>query len=85
VPPDPAPFLPDKRFCGGFPPNPRITRMNWFLDKVLQTNMKTYLTEDQQKQMVSAPPQATWKREFKLPLREAGPPNHHDDTVDSDQ
>jgi len=25
------------------------------------------------------------KREFKLPWREAGPPNHHDDTVDSDQ
>ena len=25
---------------------------------------------------------ATWKREFK---REAGPPNHHDDEVDSDQ
>ena len=22
---------------------------------------------------------------FKLPWREAGPPNHHDDTVDSDQ
>jgi len=28
---------------------------------------------------------ATWKREFKLPWREAGSPNHHDDTVDSDQ
>ena len=28
---------------------------------------------------------ATWKREFKLPWREAGPPNHHDDQVDSDQ
>ena len=28
---------------------------------------------------------ATWKREFKHPLREAGPPNHHDDKVDSDQ
>ena len=28
---------------------------------------------------------ATWKREFKLPWREAGPPDHHDDTVDSDQ
>ena len=26
-----------------------------------------------------------WKREFKLPWREAGPPNHHDDKVDSDQ
>ena len=25
------------------------------------------------------------KKEFKLPLREAGPPNHHDDKVDSDQ
>jgi len=25
---------------------------------------------------------ATWKREFKLPWREAGPPNHHDDKVD---
>ena len=25
------------------------------------------------------------RREFKLPWREAGPPNHHDDTVDSDQ
>ena len=25
------------------------------------------------------------KREFKLPWREASPPNHHDDTVDSDQ
>ena len=28
---------------------------------------------------------ATWKREFKLPRREAGPPYHHDDEVDSDQ
>ena len=28
---------------------------------------------------------ATWKREFKLPWHEAGPPNHHDDEVDSDQ
>ena len=27
---------------------------------------------------------ATWKREFKLPRREAGPPNHLDDEVDSD-
>ena len=26
----------------------------------------------------------TWKREFKLPWREAGPPNHLDDGVDSD-
>jgi len=23
--------------------------------------------------------EATWKREFKLPWREAGSPNHHDD------
>ena len=28
---------------------------------------------------------ATWKREFKLPWREAGPPNHVDDKVDADQ
>ena len=28
---------------------------------------------------------ATWKREFKLPWREAGPLDHHDDTVESDQ
>ena len=28
---------------------------------------------------------ATWKREFKLPWREAGSPNHLDDKVDSDQ
>ena len=28
---------------------------------------------------------ATWKREFNFPWREAGPPNHHDDKVDSDQ
>jgi len=28
---------------------------------------------------------ATWKREFKLPWREAGPSNHHDDKVVSDQ
>ena len=26
----------------------------------------------------------TWKWEFKLSWREAGPPNHHDDKVDSD-
>ena len=26
-----------------------------------------------------------WKRDFKLPWREARPPNHHDDKVDSDQ
>ena len=25
---------------------------------------------------------AAWKREFKLPWREAGPPNHHNDGVD---
>ena len=29
--------------------------------------------------------QATWKREFKLPWREASPPNYLDDKVDSDQ
>ena len=28
---------------------------------------------------------ATWKRGFKLPWREAGPPNHDDEKVDSDQ
>ena len=28
---------------------------------------------------------ATWKREFRLPWREAGPSNHFDDEVDSDQ
>ena len=28
---------------------------------------------------------AAWEREFKLPWREASPPNHHDDKVDSDQ
>ena len=28
---------------------------------------------------------ATWKKKFKLPWREAGPPDHHDDKVDSDQ
>ena len=28
---------------------------------------------------------ATWERKFKFPWRKAGPPNHHDDEVDSDQ
>ena len=28
---------------------------------------------------------APWNREFEFPWREAGPPNHHDDQVDSDQ
>jgi len=28
---------------------------------------------------------ATWKRGLKLSWREADPPNHHDDKVDSDQ
>ena len=28
---------------------------------------------------------ATWKREFRLPWREAGPPYHHDDEGDSDK
>ena len=28
---------------------------------------------------------AAWKRKFKPPWREAGPPNHHDDEVISDQ
>ena len=28
---------------------------------------------------------ATWQRDFKLPWREAGPPTHHDDDVDSDK
>ena len=31
------------------------------------------------------PPLATWKGKFKLPLREARPPNHPDDKVDSDK
>jgi hypothetical protein len=30
------------------------------------------------------PPTATWKRQFKLPWREAGSPNHYDDVVHSD-
>ena len=29
--------------------------------------------------------QANWKREFTLPWRKAGPPNHHNDEVVSDQ
>ena len=29
--------------------------------------------------------EAVCKKEFKLPWREAGPPNHHDDKVDSDK
>ena len=29
--------------------------------------------------------EATLKREFKPPLHQTGPPNHHDDKVDSDQ
>ena len=28
---------------------------------------------------------ATWERNIEFPRREAGPPNHHDDQVDSDQ
>jgi len=28
---------------------------------------------------------ASWKRGFKLPWREAGPPSHHDKKVDSDK
>ena len=28
---------------------------------------------------------ATWKGEFKAPWREADPPDHHDDQIDSDQ
>ena len=28
---------------------------------------------------------ATWKREFEFQWREAGPPHHYDDKVDSDQ
>ena len=28
---------------------------------------------------------ATWEKEFKLPWREAGPPNYHDDIVEWDQ
>jgi len=36
-------------------------------------------------QSIRAAALATRKREFKLPWREAGPPNHHEDTVDSDQ
>ena len=29
--------------------------------------------------------EATWKRDLKLPWRETGSPNHHDDIVDSNQ
>ena len=43
----------------------------------LLRNLRTHLPEGSCK--------ATWKRELKLPWREAGPPNHHDDKVDSDQ
>ena len=35
--------------------------------------------------MVTRGYKATWKREFKLSWCEAGPPNHLDDKVDSDQ
>jgi len=35
--------------------------------------------------MLSRSLPGSWKREFKLPWREAGPPHHHDDEVDSDQ
>ena len=42
-----------------------------------------------EKESVAAPQEgrckATWKREFKLPWREAGPPQHHDDKVDLGQ
>ena len=27
---------------------------------------------------------ATWKKKFNLPWREAGPPNYHEDKVESD-
>ena len=30
-------------------------------------------------------PVATWQKKFQFPWREAGPPAHHEDTVDSDQ
>jgi len=40
--------------------------------------------------LAKAAPRVSWGsgyvfRGFKLPWREAGPPNHHDDKVDSDQ
>ena len=35
--------------------------------------------------LVSCPSPATWTRSWKLPWREAGPPNHLDDPVDLDQ
>ena len=34
---------------------------------------------------VEARCQTTWKRESKIPWREAGSPYHHEDSVDSDQ
>ena len=40
--------------------------------------------QDQHLPNVEGRCKATWKREFKLPWREAGPPNHHDDKVVSD-
>jgi len=43
---------------------------------LIETNMATTNQEGRCK--------VTWKREFKLLWREAGPPNHHDDKVDSD-
>jgi len=34
---------------------------------------------------IRCPVQCAWNREFRLPWREAGPPYHHDNKVDSDQ
>ena len=57
--------------------------------RVKRSSPESYLDRHNQGLIDLEPPnrrcKATWKREFKLPWREAGPPYHHDDQVDSDQ
>jgi hypothetical protein len=45
----------------------------------------TSLTQDMSRSDQERRCTAARKREFKLPRRKAGPPNHEDDEVDSDQ
>ena len=55
-------------------------------DLVLRVSGGRWIRTSRRDQKRTRPPQAsrckaTWKREFKLPRREAGPPYHHDDKV----
>ena len=58
-------------------PGPTLSTTTLFIQKLSAQRVNFDLQEGRYK--------ATWKMEFKLSWREAGPPNHPGDTVNSDK